>query len=55
MIAASVYEEGTAYRRLALDDALVAKLKKTHAVWLENGLLTGAIDFNAHVLRDNRA
>lgn len=54
-IAASVYEENVAYRRVPIDDQFVARLKKTHGVWLDNGVLNGAIDFNAHVLRDAKA
>lgn len=52
-IAALVYEENVAYRRVPVDDALVARLKQTHQVWLDNGVLSGAIDFNNHVLRDS--
>jgi sulfonate transport system substrate-binding protein len=52
-VAASVYEENVAYRRVPVDDALVARLKKTHGVWLDSGVLSGAIDFGNHVLRDS--
>lgn len=54
-VAASVYEENVAYRRLPIDDAFVARLKRTHQVWVDNGLLSGSIDFQQHVLRDARA
>jgi len=54
-VVASLYEENVAYRRVAADDSLVARLKKTHNVWLETGVLTGAIDFNPFVLRDSKA
>jgi len=52
---ASVYEEGVSYRRIPVDDALVAKLRKTHEVWIANGLLSGTIDFNAYIVRDAKA
>ncbi len=52
-LAASVYDENIAYRRVPVDDALVARLQKTHQVWLDTGVLSGAIDFAGHVLRDN--
>jgi hypothetical protein len=44
-----------AYRQIAADEALVARLAKTHAVWLDNGVLSGAIDFATKVLLDGRA
>lgn len=54
-IAQSVYDENVTYRRVPTDDALVARLAKTHAVWLETGVLTVPIDFSGYVLRDSRA
>lgn len=53
-IALSVIDENIAYRRLPADDALVARLKKTHAVWVETGVLSAPIDFTGYVLRDSR-
>jgi sulfonate transport system substrate-binding protein len=50
-LAANVYAENVAYRRVPIDDSLVARLKKTYQVWLDTGVLSGAIDFNQHVLR----
>ena len=51
-LAAQLYEENVAYRRVPVDDALVARLKKTYQVWLDTGVLSGAIDFSERVLRD---
>jgi sulfonate transport system substrate-binding protein len=50
-VAAGVYEENVAYRRVAVDEALAARLRKTHQVWLDTGVLSGAVDFNKHLLR----
>jgi hypothetical protein len=38
-----------------MDDAFVARLQKTHATWVDSGLLSGAIDFNKYVYRDLQA
>lgn len=54
-ILGSSYEENVGYKRIPIDDTLVARLKKTHDVWVENGLLSGSVDFNAYVLRDTKA
>ena len=51
-VVADLYDEQVLYRRIPLDDAFVARLKQTHDVWLENGVLKGAIDFNEHVYRN---
>lgn len=51
-VVASLYEENVAYRRIGVDDALAARLRKTHQVWLEAGVLGGAIDFSQYVVRD---
>ena len=51
-VAAQLHTENSAYKRLPVDDALVARLTQTHAVWLKAGLLNGAVDFRQHVVRD---
>ncbi len=54
-VVASVYEENVANRRARIDAALIARIKATHAVWVENAILTGSIDFSQRVLREERA
>lgn len=51
-VVASLHEENSAYRRVPVDDAFVARLQRTHAAWLETGVLRGPIDFNQYVYRD---
>lgn len=50
-IAALLYDEEAAYRRLSLDDRFVDRLRATFDVWKSIGTLNGTIDFNDHVLR----
>lgn len=50
-IAEALYNDDAAYRRLAIDDAFIARLRKTFAVWKSVGLLSGEIDFERHVYR----
>lgn len=51
-VVASLHEENSAYRRVPVDDTFVARLQRTHAVWLDTGVLRGPIDFNRYVYRD---
>ncbi|MBF9266363.1 ABC transporter substrate-binding protein, partial [Paracidovorax cattleyae] len=51
-VVASLYEENAAYRRVPLDSTFVARLQRTHAVWVEAGVLKGGIDFDQYVYRD---
>jgi len=51
-VVASLYDENSAYRRVPIDDAFVARLQRTHAVWLDAGVLKGAIDFNPYAYRN---
>lgn len=51
-VVASLYDENAAYRRVPLDDTFVARLQRTHAVWVEAGVLKGAVDFRSCVYRD---
>ncbi|MFT4192725.1 MAG: ABC transporter substrate-binding protein [Comamonas sp.] len=51
-VVADLYDENVSYRRIGVDDALVARLRKTYAVWLDTGVLSGAIDFDQYVVRD---
>lgn len=51
-VVASLYDENAAYRRVPLDDTFVARLQRTHAVWVEAGVLKGSVDFNQYVYRD---
>jgi len=54
-VVATLYDENASYRRVPVDDAFVSRLQRTHAVWLETGVLRGPIDFNQYVLRDINA
>jgi len=51
-IANALYNDDAQYRRVAIDDAFVARLRKTFDVWTSVGVLSGDIDFNQHVYRD---
>ena len=51
-VVAALYDENAAYRRVPIDDTFVARLQRTHAVWVEAGVLKGSIDFNPYALRD---
>lgn len=51
-VVASLHEENSAYKRVPVDDTFVARLQRTHAVWLDTGVLRGPIDFNQYVYRD---
>ena len=48
---ASLFDENSQYRRVPVDDAFINRLQRTHAVWVEAGLLRGSIDFNQYVDR----
>lgn len=50
--ALAVYEDESPYRRIAIDDAFAARLKKTFDTWTSVGVLTGEIDFREHLYRD---
>jgi len=51
-IARELAQDDLANHRLAVDDRVVAGLKKTFDTWTAAGLLTGEIDFNRYVFRD---
>ncbi len=51
-VVATLYDENAAYRRVPVDDAFVARLQRTHAVWVDAGVLKGSIDFNQYAYRD---
>lgn len=53
--AESVYDENATYRPVPLDDAFVARLQKTHRVWLDEGVVREPIDFSTRVVRRDRA
>jgi sulfonate transport system substrate-binding protein len=50
-IAAELYEDEIAYRRLPIDDAFAARLRKTYETWLSVGVLKPGLDLDAHVYR----
>ena len=49
---ARYYEDEVGYRRLPVDDALVANMQETLAIWVRGGVLKGNIDMNKYVFRD---
>lgn len=50
-ISQSIYEDEAGYRRIAIDEALVGRLRKTFDTWTSVGVLGGDIDFARHVHR----
>ncbi len=50
-ISQSIYEDEAGYRRIAIDDAFVGRLRKTFDTWTSVGVLNGDIDFARHVHR----
>lgn len=50
-LVAALYDQEADYARLPIDDALVARLAHTFDVWVEAGVLGGAIDFSDYVYR----
>jgi len=51
-IAEALYVEDSSYRRIAIDDAFAARLRKTFDTWTSIGLLQGDIDFRSRIIRD---
>ncbi len=51
-ISEAIYDDEAGYRRVAIDDAFVARLRKTFDTWTSVGVLSGDIDFNKYVYRD---
>ncbi|MBR1222997.1 ABC transporter substrate-binding protein [Bradyrhizobium sp. U87765 SZCCT0131] len=51
-IAEALYVEDSSYRRIAVDDALVARLRRTFETWTSIGVLQGDIDFGGRIVRD---
>lgn len=47
-----MYAEQSEYRRVPVDDALVASLQNVFDTWVEAGVLTGSLDLSQHVYRD---
>jgi sulfonate transport system substrate-binding protein len=45
------YDDEVGYRRLPVDDALVANLQETLAVWIRGGVLKGKVDMGQYVFR----
>lgn len=50
--ALAVYEDDVPYRRVAIDDAFAARLRKTFDTWTSVGVLNGDIDFRDYLYRD---
>jgi sulfonate transport system substrate-binding protein len=48
---AKSYEDEVGYRRLPVDDALVANLQETLAIWVRGGALKGEVDMTKYVFR----
>lgn len=51
-IAEAIYEEDANLRRIAIDDAFAARLRKTFDTWTSVGVLQGDIDFRSRIVRD---
>jgi len=51
-IADALYFEDSSYRRIAIDDAFAARLRKTFDTWTSIGVLQGDIDFRSRIVRD---
>lgn len=51
-IAEALYQEDSGYRRVAIDDAFAARLRKTFDTWTSIGILQGDIDFKSRIVRD---
>lgn len=51
-IAEALYDEEVNYRRIAIDDAFAARLRKTFDTWTSIGVLQGDIDFRSRIVRD---
>jgi sulfonate transport system substrate-binding protein len=51
-IAEALYFEDSSYRRIAIDDAFAARLRKTFDTWTSIGVLQGDIDFRSRIVRD---
>lgn len=51
-IAAQVQPEEAAYRRVPLDDRLIAQLQQTFDTWVGAGVLHGRLDLASYVHRD---
>lgn len=48
---ARIYEDEATYRRVPVDDALVAEMQKTNDTWVEAGVLSGKRDLGNYVYR----
>lgn len=48
-VVAAVYDDAVGYRRIAVDDALLSRLKDTYQTWLDVGLLKPGLDVKAHL------
>lgn len=51
-ISQSIYEDEAGYRRIPVDDAFAARLRKTFDTWTSVGVLSGDIDFSTRIYRD---
>lgn len=51
-IAEALYDDDADHRRIAIDDAFVARLRKTFETWRSAGILGGDIEFGGHVYRE---
>lgn len=50
-ISQSIHDDEAGYRRIPIDDAFVARLRKTFDTWTSVGVLSGDVDFSRHVHR----
>jgi len=50
-IVAELYQDEIANRRLAIDDAFLARLRLTYETWVSIGVLKPGLDLEAHVFR----
>lgn len=51
-IAEALYFEDSSFRRIAVDNAVAARLRKTFDTWTSIGVLRGDIDFRSRIVRD---
>ncbi len=51
-VAQDLYQDDASYRRVAIDDAFAARLRKTFETWTSIGILQGDIDFRTRIVRD---